>query len=604
MSRRPLLIAAVALVAVLGLLLVVRLMRPGAATPDPTPEPAAAASLPAITATLPAALPVTATTPVTPLAAGEPAVAGAVAPSADAAPVRFVQAVASAPDVLNPLLSTDATTQAIAQLIYPPLIGQDAQSGRLSADGLAARWDISPDGGVYTLTLRSDLRWSDGVPVSADDVRFTLEAVRDPATASPFRPKLANVVDVQTPAPDTVVLTLASPACATMAALVMPVLPAHLFTDVTGMAAAPQSILPRVGAGPFLLDARTDDGFRLLRNPDAPGARPVIDELVLRVIAEPEARVAALADGSVDMASFEDAWIAQAQAVPGHTLTLTPEDRFDFVALNLADPAAPTPGRDDAGALIPQPPHPVLGEQRVRQALAVAVDYAALLPPALQPAAYRVTSYVLPGTAWATAPELVPVQTNPTLAGELLDSVGWRDEDGDGVRSRDGVPLALTLLVNNDSAARLDTAQALATAWRSVGVDVTVEAATYEEVLARVLAQQTDAALLGWDNLGFDPGANPFWHSREDVPGAGFNFVSLQDAEVDAWLDEARTAPGCDPTLRADRFRRVQERIDIIKPYILLHGRYRGWAVGDDWTGVEIGPWQPYATIAAWRPRR
>ena len=131
-----------------------------------------------------------------------------------------------------------------------------------------------------------------------------------------------------------------------------------------------------------------------------------------------------------------------------------------------------------------------------------------------------------------------------------------------------------------------------------------MEAATYEEVLARVLAQQTDAALLGWDNLGFDPGANPFWHSREDVPGAGFNFVSLQDAEVDVWLDEARTAPGCDPTLRAERFRLVQERIDTIKPYIMLHGRYRGRVVGNGWTGVEIGPWQPYATIANWRPRR
>jgi ABC-type transport system substrate-binding protein len=132
---------------------------------------------------------------------------------------------------------------------------------------------------------------------------------------------------------------------------------------------------------------------------------------------------------------------------------------------------------------------------------------------------------------------------------------------------------------------------------------VTVEAAAYEDVLPRVLAQQTDAAVLGWDNLGFDPGTNPFWHSRHDVPGTGFNFVSYQDPDVDTWLDQARTAPGCDASTRADNFRQVQTRVDRDKPYLMLHGRYQGWLVNARWDGVEVGPWGPYASLSMWQLR-
>lgn len=612
MLRTIILGGAAAVVLLLLLVLAMRAVRSGDDTTPPDSLAAEEATVQTITGTV--ALGETSAVtaglaetevPTTETAATPGAAPASLPPVAQpgAGPVRFVQAVESVPAMLNPLLSTEPTTQAVAQLIYPAFVGLDAREGRLTTDGLAVEWRVSPDARVYTYTLRSDLQWSDGLPVTAADVLFTLDAVRDPAIASPLWPTLANVADVVAPTPSTVVVTLTASECATMAAFALPVLPAHRFDGAVSMADAPQSTAPAVGAGPFLYTERRGEELVLTRNSTWPDAPPAIEEFVLRTMPDPTARLAALDAGEVDLAAFDGAWVERAGALGRHTLHLVAEDSFDFVALNLADPAAPQPGQDTTGARLTQQPHPILGEPRVRQALAAAVDYDAAVADDVRAATYRVPGYVLPAVAWAAEPALAPVQSDPTLAGELLDSAGWRDEDGDGLRTRDGTPLALTVLVNNESAERLDAAQALATAWRAVGADVTVEAAAYEDVLQRVLAQQTDAAVLGWDNLGFDPGANPFWHSRHDLPGTGFNFVSYQDPDVDTWLDQARTAPACDATTRADYFRQVQTRVDRDKPYLMLHGRYQAWLVNARWHGVEVGPWGPYASLSTWRLR-
>ncbi len=247
-----------------------------------------------------------------------------------------------------------------------------------------------------------------------------------------------------------------------------------------------------------------------------------------------------------------------------------------------------------------QPPHPILGDVRVRQAIAAALDYDLLLAAAYDGATYRTGAYVPPAAAWVHDAALAPYAYDPARSAQLLDEAGWRDENGDGVRTRDGAPLQLTLLTNNDSVPRMAIAELTAEQLTAVGFDVRRSALPFEAMSEQILAQTFDLAVLSWDNLGADPGAMPFWHARQDEPGRGFNFVSFQDAEVDQWLDEARTMAGCDPDARATLYRQVQARIHDAAPYVIIGGPQAAWQHSAEWTGITPGPWGADDNIEQW----
>ena len=145
-----------------------------------------------------------------------------------------------------------------------------------------------------------------------------------------------------------------------------------------------------------------------------------------------------------------------------------------------------------------------------------------------------------------------------------LEEAGWTDPDGDGVRARAGVPLRLTLQTNADNPLRVRLSEFVAAQLRPVGFDIVVHPMGFEELTDTLLGQRYDMVVIGWENLGADPGNSPFWHSRDDVPGAGFNFTSFQDADVDNLLDAALQNPTCDVNAARRRLpsrcRRVSRR--------------------------------------------
>jgi peptide/nickel transport system substrate-binding protein len=530
--------------------------------------------------------------------ASEPSLTPAT-PSVDAASttaevLTFTELVTGALPTLNPLLTTDPATRALADKLYLPLVGQDAQSGQVTPTGLAEGWRVSAASDVFTFTLRSDLLWSDGVPVVADDVVFTFDALIDEEVDSPYRTALGGLSDVNAVDERTVVVTLAQPDCSALATLHQPILPSHRYTaDFSDLRNSPANAAPVTSAGPFRFVEQRDDGTIVLAaNPAYWRGEPIIERYLLASGAgQPGVRTDMQRLSSP--ANSPSATMAQ---------TIYPADRYSFIALNLADPAQPRPGQGADGNAQAQEPHPILGEVRVRQALAAALDYDALLAVAYDGPTYRTGTYVPPAAQWAHDATLAPYAYDPTRATQLLNEAGWRDQNGDGVRTREGVPLELTLLTNNDSTPRMAIAELAAEQLDAVGFRIRRNALPFPAMTEQLLAQTFDLAVLSWDNLSADPGAMPFWHSREDEPGSGFNFVSYQDREVDAWLDQARRAPGCDPALRAERYRQVQARIYDAVPYVIIGGPQAAWLYNRAWTGIAPGPWHADDNIEQWRP--
>lgn len=530
-----------------------------------------------------------------------------VPPSTVITNTAFVQIVVQDADTLNPLLTTNATSRAVFQKIYPVLVDQDPASGLPTVGrGLATQWQFAADNRTITFTLRSDIRWSDGVPVTAQDVKFTYDAIRNPAIETVYRENFANVTDVTLVADQaqTLVLHLANADCAILQVLNQPILPSHLYNGWSAAQLTGRELRPLVSAGPFqLADWQPGRQLTLVRNESYWEGAPRLARWEFHVIPDPVAQLQALLTGAADWLEVTPAQLAQVKARPDLHIYEALADSLTFVALNLANSQNPQAGRNPAGTPLPQEPHPILADQRMRLALAKSIDYTALLQSVAGDNNLRLGSYLLPTIPWAYASELAPVDYDRARAQQLLDELGWRDSDGDGVRDRSGVPLSLSLLTNSDSEQRVALAQLLAEQWKQVGINIRFEQLPFDAVADRLLGQQYDMVLIGWDNLGPEPANSDFWHSRYDAPGSGANFVSYQNAQVDTWLDAARTAPACDPAVRGKLYDEVQRQIYADLPYIFLTGQVKRWAYPTAWHEINPAPWRfDYNARLWWKP--
>jgi peptide/nickel transport system substrate-binding protein len=165
------------------------------------------------------------------------------------------------------------------------------------------------------------------------------------------------------------------------------------------------------------------------------------------------------------------------------------------------------------------------------------------------------------------------------------------------------VPLSLSLLTNSDNDLRTQLAWLLAQQWEASGIDIRFEQQPFDAIADRLLRQQYDVVLIGWDNLGPEPANSDFWHSRYDAPGDGANFVSYQNPQVDDWLDQARTNPTCDTAGRGKLYRQVQQQIAQDLPYILISGQVKQWAYPKHWQELTPYPWRfDYNSHQWWKP--
>ncbi|RIK35938.1 MAG: hypothetical protein DCC55_28810 [Chloroflexi bacterium] len=509
----------------------------------------------------------------------------------------FIEAVAQDADTFNPLLTVNETSQAVARLLWPALVGQDPQGGWVTPTGLADRWEWSDDGRIYTFTVRSGVTWSDGQPVTAQDVQYTFAALADEDVQSPFRAGLQAIEQVTARDDHTVVVALTRADCAALHLLRQPLLPSHLYrVDFSDLRENPFNTAPEVSAGPFrFAEWKPGEEIRLVRNPTYWRGAPHLDEWRYRILPDATLRVAQLLAGAVDATFVPSDQVEVVQGRREITLYQFRADSYSFLALNLADPQNPQPGQDATGAQTPQPPHPILGDSRVRRAIALALDYPQLLEAAYDDQYYRQASYILPSVPWAYTANLPPYELDRVQAASLLTTAGWTDNDGDGIRERDGIQLALALLTNDDSALRVRIGELVQQQLAQVGIEIQFTPLPFEEMADTLLGQRFDLAIAGWENVGPDPATSTFWHSRDDLPGSGLNFVSFQDREIDTWLDAAAQWPGCDPVARGERYRGVQQRLYEQTALIPLGGPLHTWAYRARWQNVRPGPWGVYA---------
>ncbi len=418
---------------------------------------------------------------------------------------------------------------------------------------LATSWEFSPDNRQLTFHLRSGARWSDGVPVTAEDVAFTFSVQKDPQLGAIGLEFKEFITGVEVLDPLTVRFTFSHVyPYQLMDANDGHIIPAHVWGAVPRAEWRTTDFSQLlVTCGPYRLAAHTrGQTIILARDPAWWGhPRPYLDHLVFRVIPDVASQVNQLLSGHVDV------------------VRVVPPRDADRVRANAELELIEFPSRD-WGYLGWNNARPPFDDRRVRRAMSLAINRKAAVDSVFMGHA-RVAQGPILSSMWAFNRNLPILGHDPEAARTLLAEAGWGDSNGDGVLDRGGKKLEFDILYPATNAIRRDLAQLISADLARVGVrarPLPVEAATF---LARQERGEFTAMLAAWTEATRIE-LSSVWASRSAGQGS-YNFISYSNPEVDRLIAGAR--------LEADHARakllldRIQELIVLDQPVTFLYER-------------------------------
>jgi peptide/nickel transport system substrate-binding protein len=494
----------------------------------------------------------------------------------------YIEGVAGNPSLINPILcQSNPIDQDLVALIFTGLT-RATEKGEIVPD-LAERWEVSPDGTVYTFYLRQDVLWHDGAPFAADDVAFTMHAMQHPDFPGwPYLADLWRTVVVDKVDSHTIRFTLREPFAPFLDYTTIGILPYHVLGNMAiGVLGESKFNAAPIGTGPFKVGEISARRFNLVANPDYYGARPYLDRIGFIFYPNESAVFEARQRGEVaGIARVLPEYLDDVAADDGLTLLSAPISGYNLVVLNL-----------DKG---------IFQERAVRQALMWALDRQALVDDVLGGQGIVMHSPILPHS-WAYDENIRHYSRDLSKSVELLEGADWFDDDGDGIRERGSLKLEFELLTNDDPA-RMAMAEGISRQLAEVGVAARLEIIPWEELAGqRLRLRQYDAALIAWQDLPPDPDPYPYWHSSQ-ASEDGANFANYISEEADALLEEARLTS--DQARRLELYRRFQARFVEDVPSLLLYQPVYNYAVDAGVHDVQLGPMigssDRFRTVTSW----
>lgn len=500
----------------------------------------------------------------------------------------YAEAVLGPINTLNPLYASTSAELSASRLIFSSLYTYDT-TGHLQND-LAESTQVDESQTTYTIKLRPDARWNDdaGTRLTAEDVAFTVDLIKDPETRSPqsvnWRDVTVKVIDTQTVEFKLPVVYAAFPH-----ALTFSVLPKHILGDVQRSAIRENTFSQEpIGSGPYayrvtqVIDVTGEEKIvSLVASPNYYKGQPLIRNFDLRAYATQDQIVQALRTGEVNAAA--DLLSSSTAQVDTHNYEVhaQPINNGVYAVLNTSTP--------------------ILKDKAVRQALQLATDTEGvrknltITPPALD----------LPFIATQVTGNDIPKAPShdAAKAASLLDAAGWKLDNN--IRKKDGQPLQLSVVTTKNSQYE-KALEALAGQWRKLGVVVEAKVVDTNDPAASftqsTLQQRSYDVLLYELSIGADPDVYAYWHSSQ-VGVNGYNFANYTSAAADASLSSARAR--LEPELRNAKYKTFARQWLEDVPAIGLYQSVAPYVVNKSLTAIKPGqnlvtPQDRYSNILYW----
>ncbi len=434
----------------------------------------------------------------------------------------------------------------VDKTLFSTLVKYELRGGSIQVvPDLAESWTANASLTEYTFKLRRGAKWHDGRPVTADDVKFTIEAQLNPKVNAGMAGVVSPISQVTAVDPATVRMTLHAPYASlpVMLGYNIAIVPKHLLEgqDLNQPVAFIQH---PVGSGPFKFKSFAQDShLEVEANKDYYGGAPLLDGIVFKVIPDGNARLAQLKSGDIDFTVIDPPQLAAVQGVPNLQVRRAPQVNYYFFAINHE--------------------RPIFADVRVRQALSYAIDKQAIVKNILKGDGRVATGPINPLLAPYYNPNVEAYPYSLEKAQSLLAEAGWR-KGPDGVLA-DAKGEKFTLLFNGPKGYPV-MEQVITYAqqqYQKLGAQVTLDIVDWPVHLKKYHDREYDL-LMEWWITPPNPDLYDHYYSKSSN-----NWWSYKNDAIDRMLVAARTEP--DEKKRIAMYHDLQARLAKDVPVIYLY---------------------------------
>jgi peptide/nickel transport system substrate-binding protein len=466
-------------------------------------------------------------------------------------------------EYITPYRGTSAVTRRVLELVQERLADYNPIARRMWGV-LAEGWQMDPAGLWLRVKIRDDANWSDGVPVTAGDIKFTIDLIRNPAYgATRFQSQFEAISEVRVISPKVAEFVFKDVLYTNEdATLRMVPIPAHVYAKLTPEQFIASSGL-LVGSGPFMLASSSIDHqwtpgnpIELVRNPRWRGAARPLDGYRFIVTKAPAARLAAIRNGEVDLVrgtSELAAAVGTDKEKPPYAVVWTPVT---------AGPVAIVwnCGKRPDGTTGPT------GQRKVRNALTHALDRWKMNAD-LFAGGGVVCSGPFPADSPSNNPDVSPIPYSIDRANALLDEAGLKRGDGGKRQDASGKPVTMRIIGQREMANAESWSAYLRDQFAALGIDCTVELVDNAVYTSTTKSRDFDGVIAAWAPDSPEPNIHQRYHSS-NIANRGDNDAQWNNAEADRLIDEARRT--LDPAKRAELWRRFHALLNAEQPHTFI----------------------------------
>lgn len=500
----------------------------------------------------------------------------------------------------NPLWATSTPDFYVFPLILPGLTWFDAEMNPVLA--LAEDVMISEDGLTYTFTLPENATWSDGEPITAEDVKFTWELKSHPAVLALPQPpagraditlvagveaysngEAEEITGIQVIDDKTVAFTLLTPNYLFLGNATVGILPQHVLGEVDPATIAdhPYMEFPDVTSGPYTLAEYERDNFwRLEARTDYWGTSTTIPVVIVQAFADSEAQLAAMEAGEIDLTAISARNVERFASMDGVEVLSLPGLGYYVTHFNISEPRVTENCTAETVAEAYQP-RPPLDDVRVRQALSFAIDRDEIIDVIANGEGTRVFSSIF-GPSWLDNSGLEAYDYNPERALALLEEAGWTlNEDGNRLVNAAGEEIRQFIYISQPGEEGFQLGILLQDYLGAIGIPLEIRLTTSSNFLPSVFAEDWDLARNAGGALGRDPNESARFYRT----CAGWaNALGYSNT---AWDDLMTQGAGLtDLAERAAIYNQASMILNQELPSLFLMTQNVIWAVSDRIEGV------------------
>ena len=363
--------------------------------------------------------------------------------------------------VLHPLMTANEVDQGVWWNLFSTLwmLDNEGKTVPMLAKSVPTveNGGISADGLTWRVELRSDVKWHDGKPMTAADVKYSIELMKNPAFRARNRTAFELIASVTTQGDHVITWTLKEPYAPLTSVLSWTfIVPAHILSQNPD-SNSPQFAAAPVGTGPFrFVSRKTGDHLILEANPNYFGKGPSLNRLIFKYVPDLNAMYTQFKTGELDFIGLQGIpanFYKEATALRGRSIHAATRGAVENLTLNLG--------------------HPALADKAVRKALNIAIDRQSICDLVYYGVPKPAKNYLVP-THWASNPNLPKPEYDPKKAAAMLDQAGWV-RGADGIRVKNGVRLSFTNSTVTGNQLRAQTQPLIADDFKKIGVEMLIK---------------------------------------------------------------------------------------------------------------------------------